>query len=510
MSSHAPTPDSAPRRSTPLTMDADIFRRVGHELVDVLAARLAAIPERPVTPSETPAEVRRYLGADEGLPEQGTGVRELLSHTESLLFEHSLMNAHPRFFGYITSPPAPVGILGELLAAALNANLGAWRLAPMASEIEAQTVRWIADFIGYPAGGSGLFVSGGNMANMVAVLAARAAAAGPQVRTGGMAGAAAEGLRIYASAETHTWIHKAADLSGLGTDAIRWIPTDASLRMNVAALRDALADDRSRGARPLMIVGTAGTVSTGAVDPLPELARICRDQGCWFHVDGAYGALAAAVPGAPGDLAGLAQADSVAVDPHKWLYAPLEAGCLLVRDLESLRSAFAYRPAYYHFDQGPPNFTEMGPQNSRGFRALKVWLALRQAGRAGYVRMIADDMRLSRQLHESMASHAELEVFTQALSINTFRYVPADLASEADGPAARADYLDRLNRELLERIQSSGEAFVSNAVLGDLFVLRACIVNFHTDEGDLQSLVEIVVRLGRELDAELRAGVGVL
>jgi glutamate/tyrosine decarboxylase-like PLP-dependent enzyme len=281
---------------------------------------------------------------------------------------------------------------------------------------------------------------------------------------------------------------------------VRWIPTDADLRMDVAALRAAIAHDVDAGDRPMLVVGTSGSVSTGAVDPLFAIARICREAGVWFHVDGAYGALAAAVPGTPDDLAALALADSVAVDPHKWLYAPLEAGCALVRDREALRGAFAYHPPYYHFGVEATNYVDFGPQNSRGFRALKVWLALRQVGRDGYVRMIGDDIRLSQRLHTLVASHAELEAVTQDLSITTFRYVPPDLrpvAGEGDVPA----YLDRLNEALLERIQGSGEAFVSNAVVHGRYVLRACIVNFNTTVADVQALPGIVVRLGRETDA---------
>jgi aromatic-L-amino-acid/L-tryptophan decarboxylase len=268
-----------------------------------------------------------------------------------------------------------------------------------ATEIEAQAVRWIAELIGYPRDCGGLFVSGGNMANFVAC-SPPARRRGWDVRAAGLNVPVARPLRVYASAETHTWIQKAADLAGLGTDAIRWIPTDAGLRMDVDALREALERDRRAGERALMVVGTAGSVSTGAVDPLLEIAAICREPGVWFHVDGAYGAFAAAVPGTPPDLQALRLADSVALDPHKWLYAPLEAGCVLVRDPEALRNAFAYHPPYYHFGEEATNYVDFGPQNSRGFRALKVWLALRQVGREGYVRMIGDDIRLSRRLHE--------------------------------------------------------------------------------------------------------------
>ena len=286
-------------------------------------------------------------------------------------------------------------------------------------------MRWMASLIGYPRECGGLLVSGGNMANIVCFLAARAAKAGWNVRERGVIGDSGQRLRVYGSAETHTWIQKAADLGGLGTDSIRWIPTDGELRMDVAALRRQIAADKAAGDVPCMVVGTAGSVSTGAVDPLPEIHAVCAEHDVWFHVDGAYGGFAAAVPDAPADLRALSAADSVAVDPHKWLYAPLEAGCALVRDPDALRAAFAYHPPYYHFDEQVTNYVDYGPQNSRGFRALKVWLALQHAGAAGYRTMIADDMRLSRVMADAVRRSDELELVTQALSITTFRCVPA-------------------------------------------------------------------------------------
>jgi aromatic-L-amino-acid decarboxylase len=469
---------------------------LGHALADLVADFLGSLPERRVATGESPAAIRAVLDAGRSLPVAGTDAADLLRSTAELLFDHSLFNGHPRFFGYITSSPTPIGILGDFLAAAINANVGAWRLAPVATELEAQTVRWVAELVGYPRECGGLFVSGGNMANFVGLW---------DVRRTGVAGPASRRLRVYASPETHTWIQKATDLAGVGTDAIRWIPTAADLRMDTAALRTALDQDRGAGERPLMVIGTAGSVSTGAVDPLFDIAEICREAGAWFHVDGAYGAFAAAVPGTPPDLQAIRLADSVAVDPHKWLYAPLEAGCVLARDPEKLRNAFAYHPPYYHFGEEATNYVDFGPQNSRGFRALKVWLALRQVGRDGYVRMIGDDIRLSQRLFAAVEAHPELEACTQGLSITAFRYVPADLRP---GAAGAAEYLNTLNEALLDRIQGSGEAFVSNAVVRGQYLLRACVVNFNTRAEDVDALPEIVVRLGREVDAGMRAGRG--
>jgi aromatic-L-amino-acid/L-tryptophan decarboxylase len=489
--------DAIERRTAPIEMTPAAFREAGYRLVDQIAGWLQAMPDGPVTHDESPAAVRRALQADRPLPGHGIDSRELLDEAADLMFRHSLFNGHPRFYGYITSSPAPIGALGDPLASAINANVGAWRLSPIATEIEAQTVRWIAELIGFPTEAGGLLVSGGNMANFVCFLAARTAKAPTSIRTDGLR--ATSQLRVYASSETHTWIQKAADLFGLGTNAIRWIGTDERQQMNVAELEAQIVADRSAGDLPFIVVGTAGTVSTGAVDPLSEITTVCQRQDVWFHVDGAYGALAARVPGAPASLRSITQADSVAVDPHKWLYAPLEAGCALVRRPTDLQQTFSYHPRYYHFGQDATNYVDYGPQNSRGFRALKVWLALRQVGSAGYLTMIADDMRLARYLHALVEQHPEFEPLTQSLSITTFRYVPARFSTVPRTPEVE-EYVDRLNQELLARIEQSGKAFLSNAVVDGRFALRACIVNFRTSRQNVDALLPLVAQLGREAD----------
>jgi len=335
------------QRLVPIEMKSSEFRTIGHHLVDRIADLLDSFPARPVTTGETPSDIRKALDASRRLPELGTDPVTLIDHAIELLFDHSLFNSHPRFWGYITSAAAPIGILGDLLASAINQNTGAWFLSPMASEIEAQTVRWVAELLGFPVNCGGLLVSGGNMANIVCFLAARQAKAGWDVRSAGLQ--KNHQLRVYCSKETHTWVQKAVDMSGIGTDSIRWIPTDRDLKMDIEALRSQIQSDKQAGEQPFIVIGTAGSVSTGAIDNLPEIAKICREDDLWFHVDGAYGGFAAMLPDASPELRALSEADSVAVDPHKWLYAPLEAGCVLVRDPEKLREASAYHPPDYHF-----------------------------------------------------------------------------------------------------------------------------------------------------------------
>jgi aromatic-L-amino-acid decarboxylase len=503
------TQDRLRYRIAPLEMTPSEFRKVGRQLVERIAEFLCTLPDRSVTVNESPRVIREAPGTGQ-LPEEGSKAKDLLEEAANLLFAHSTFNGHPRFWGVITSSAAPIGALGDLLAASVNPNVGGWIGGPMANEIEAQTVRWMAELIGYPTGCGGLLVSGGNMGNFVGFLAARRVKASWDVRTTGLMGEGARRLRVYTSSETHTWIQKATDMFGLGTDAIRWIPVDEQLRMDTTALRNQIQADIEAGDLPFLVIGTAGTVSTGAVDPLPDIASICREYDLWFHVDGAYGAFAALLLHenqgieVPADLEGISLADSVAVDPHKWLYAPLEAGCALVRNPEALRDAFSYHPPYYHFaDQAEPtiDYYEYGPQNSRGFRALKVWLALRQVGRAGYVEMIADDIRLAQELYRLVEAHPELQAFTQELSITTFRYVPSDLTP---GSVQVEAYLNRLNTALLHHLQRSGEVFLSNAVVRGTFLLRACVVNFRTCLEDIEALPTIVMRIGKEVDTALR------
>ncbi len=484
-------------RHAPLDIDPNVFRRAGHILVDRVADLLQELPQMPLTPGETPSQVRGILG--EGpLPTRGEPIEALLEDTTRMLIEHSLFNGHPRFLGFITSSAAPVGALADLLAAAINPNLGGWLLSPIASEIESQTVRWIAELVGYPSDCGGLLVSGGNMANFVGFWAARRAKGGAAVRSNGVG---MSRMRAYASSETHTWIEKAADLSGLGTTSVRLVDTDAQQRMDVTALRSAIEEDIAAGDVPFMVVGTAGTVSTGAMDPLRELAAISSEFQLWFHVDGAYGAPAAVLEDAHPDLAAMHAADSVAIDPHKWLYAPLEAGCVLVKSNERLRDTFSYHPPYYP-DEDPHGgehglmYHELGPQNSRGFRALKVWLALRQVGRDGYRKMIAEDIRLARRLYDAADMHPELYAVTCELSIATFQYVPVGVdPHDSDS----MPFLNDLNKRLLVELQRGGEVFLSNAVVDGRYVLRGCIVNFRTSEPDVLAIPEIVVRVGRAL-----------
>ncbi|GAB4016075.1 pyridoxal phosphate-dependent decarboxylase family protein [Spirosoma koreense] len=488
-------------RETPIQIPTDEFRKIGYQLIDAVADFMEALPEKPVTTGKSPGQLQTLLG-NRSLPEDGTAPADILATATDLLFSHSLFNGHPKFLGYITSSPAPIGALADLLAATVNPNVGANVLSPMATEIEKQTIRWLAELIGVSPTYGGLLVSGGNMANFTAFIAARTAKAPKAIKEEGIA-ATSRRLLVYCSKTTHTWIEKAAILFGLGANAIRWIETGSDNKMNNTVLEQTIREDIGEGYQPMMVIGTAGNVSTGVVDDLNGIASICKTYDLWFHIDGAYGIPAAVIPELNEVFEGIQEADSIALDPHKWLYSPLEAGCTLVKNPNHLLETYSSHPVYYNFsspDEGATlNYYEYGFQNSRGFRALKVWLGLQQVGRRGYRQMIGEDIALARLLFELASNHAELEAVTQHLSITTLRYIPPTVIPAPE----REAYLNRLNEALLNDLQQGGQAFLSNAVVGGAYCLRACIVNFRTSKEDIADIVEIIVRAGRDLHRQL-------
>ena len=489
-------------REAAIEMNKDEFKQLGYKLIDSIADFISNIDQKPVTTGETPEQIQNILGSS-SLPEHGTSGTELMERATELMMNHSLLNGHPKFMGYITASAAPIGALADLLAATVNPNVGANILSPMATAIEKQTVKWLAEFIGVSPSYGGVLVSGGNMANFTAFLAARTAKAPKNLKTDGLAKAGAE-LVFYCPKTTHTWIEKAAVLFGHGTNAIRWIDTDANNKMNNDVLIETIEADLQNGKKPFLVVGTAGDVSTGVVDDLKGIAAICKKYDLWFHIDGAYGIPAAVIPEQKEVFAGIEDADSIALDPHKWLYSPLEAGCTLVKDPNHLIDTYSSHPVYYNFGNNDEaltqNFYEYGLQNSRGFRALKVWIMLQQVGRSGYIKMINDDIQLSKLFFELAEQHLELEAVTQNLSITTLRYVPLNFINNNEETAA---YLNKLNETLLNNLQQGGEVFLSNAVIAGKYCLRGCIVNFRTSKKDIEEIIEIVVREGKKVQEKL-------
>lgn len=489
---------------TSIEISKEEFRKIGYRLIDDISDFINSIDKKPVTKSESPRQIQNILGIS-SLPENGIPAAELISKTTDLLFNHSLFNGHPKFLGYITSSAAPIGALADLLAASVNPNVGAHILSPMATEIEKQTVQWLAEFIGVSPNYGGILVSGGNMANFTAFLAARTAKAPKSIKEDGLSNTSKK-LTIYCSKTTHTWVEKAAILFGLGSKSIRWIQTDTSNKMDNKVLEETIKKDLENGFKPIMVIGTAGDVSTGVIDNLKGISIICKVYDLWLHIDGAYGVPAAVIPKLKNLFDGITEADSIALDPHKWLYNPLEVGCTLVKNPQHLIDTYSAHPEYYNFtnneEEFAQNYYEYGFQNSRGFRALKVWLTLQQVGRSGYEKMINEDIELSNYLFELAEKHPELEAVSNNLSITTFRYVPLDCKKDND-------YLNKLNEEILNELQTGGELFLSNAIVNEMYCLRACFVNFRTSQKDIGEIIEIIIRVGRKTQKNIKVNTSI-
>jgi len=461
---------------------------------------LEGVRDRPVFRPMEPAE--RATLMQEALGEAGASPDAIVERFRTAVLPHAMGNGHPRFFGWVNSPPAPMGVLADLLAAAMNPSCAGGDHA--AVYVERTGVRWLMELVGFPtAGSTGLLVSGGSVANLIGLAAARHRAAaedGWSVRDEGLQRGRPP-LVLYASGQGHSSIQKAAELLGLGAAAIHGVPTDADFRMDAPALRAAIVADRAAGRRPFCVAASAGTVGTGAVDPLADLADVCDAEGLWLHVDGAYGAVAAAVPECRARYAGLARAHSVAVDPHKWLSVPVECGAVFVRDGRLLREAFSLVPPYLRTEPdrgfgGLPWFSEYGIQQTRGFRALKLWMTLKHLGRDGVQALVGRHLALARHLADLVDAAPDLERLAPVeLSIVCFRYAPPRLRGDAEG-------LDDLNKRVMEAVQASGSAFLSQTTLGDRFALRACVLHYATSEADVAALVEIV----RETGARLASG----
>lgn len=437
------------------------------------------------------------------IPNEAMPIDNLIDHLRQVVFEESMYPGHPGFVAYISGAGTVPGAAADLIAAGLNQNSGGWRLSPAASEIEQHLMRWFAERLGMPEGSSGYVTSGGAMVNLIALTAARSRHAGWDVRESGMR--AGPQLTVYVSSEVHDTVDRAVQMLGIGTAGIRHINTDNDLRMDVAALRSVIDADLAQGYRPIAVVGSAGTTGTGAIDPLDAIADVCAEYGLWFHVDAAYGGAAALTEPLRHLFAGIERADSLGFDPHKWLYTPIAGACLLVRDPAVLRETFAVHASYIVDDDttgwGADVYT-LSPHFTRPFAALKIWVSLLAHGWDAYERRISHDVALARYLHELVTDHPELEPMTEpGLSITCFRYVPADLAGRSDADT----YLDTLNERLMFELQLGGRVFPSNAIVGERFALRSCIVNFRTEAATMDELVTETIRLGRDLDAALRS-----
>lgn len=453
-----------------IDISSEKFRALAHRLSDMAADYVQALPDLPTFPAGISGrEVERLFDTELPMEGDASAPFPLLEEVGKRARPNS-----PRFFGYVFGSALPISMLGEFYAAVLNQNVTAWRSSPSAVTIERTVVRWLAEAVGCKGFGGSL-CGGGSSANLMGLCMAREAKA-PANQAG------SSGRVIYCSDEAHMSIPKAVMLLGLGMSNVRRIRVDDSFRMDVGALRAAIEDDLRAGRKPMAVVASAGTVSTGSIDPFDEIAEVCKEHKLWLHVDGAYGALAALA--APEKFRGLAQADSISLDPHKWLYQPAGCGCLLYRDPTAARRAFAHSEDYAKVLSNDPiegfAFFEESIELSRPFRALKIWLSLRYFGLRAFQQSIAENLRSAQILAQAIREDKALELLAPVpLSAVCFRH-------------AVGDNLDAHNRAILKRVIERGRVYLSNATIRGQFALRACIVNHRTTDEDVLAVISEV------------------
>ncbi|SPE23350.1 Aromatic-L-amino-acid decarboxylase [Burkholderiales bacterium] len=470
--------------------DWPAMRALAHRMVDEALTYLETVRERPVWQSVPPQVARRFDGPAPRAPE---GAEAAYQAFFTDVLPYPMGNIHPRFWAWYMGNGTVLGALAEFLAAVMNPNMGGGSHA--ANLVEAQVINWLKEMLAFPATASGLLVSGASMANLVGLTVARNTRAGVDVRKQGVA-AAPRPLTVYASGEVHSSVQKALESLGLGSQALRRVPVQDDYTIDLATLQRMLDADREAGLRPICAVGNAGTINTGAIDDLDALADLCAREGLWLHVDGAIGAVAVLAASVRHRLRGIERADSVALDLHKWMHMPFEAGCVLVRDEAAHRNSFSLTPAYLEHGTrglaaGSPWFSDYGLQLSRQFRALKVWMSIKEHGLDRFGRMIARNVEQAHYLGALIAAQAKLELLAPiGLDIVCFRYNPGGL----DGAA-----LDAINREVLLRLQEQGIAAPSYTTIKNQYCLRVAIANHRSRRSDFDALVEAVLDIGAQL-----------
>jgi aromatic-L-amino-acid decarboxylase len=474
--------------------------RMANAAVELMVEYLGTIRDRRLYPHTSSRQIREQL--DRSLPAKGTDFEQLLDAIRKPLLEFSRHNGHPRMFGYVQAPGTAIAAIADLLASTLNANLTAWRSAPAAVEMERLTIDWIKQIVGFDPNAAGLLVSGGSMANMAALAAARHAKAPPEISIEG-AQSCSHALRVYASEEVHHSIVKAAALLGIGRDNVRMIGVDERYKINLDALVAAIEADRAADHLPICVVGNAGTVATGAFDPLAQVSEIARRYNLWLHVDAAYGGFAALAPTTRPLFTSIAQADSVALDPHKWLYLPIDCGCILYRDPETARTTFAHEAEYTRVIGQEADeafaFWNYGPELSRRFRALKVWMLLKGVGLQALSDAIEKDLACARYFEKLVRESDDFEMLAPVeLSIFCFRHLPhqlKDIPIDENERRIREEKLDLHNERLLLALQHDGSSYLSNARLRDRFALRGCVMNYRTTLRDMEILLDDLRRV---------------
>jgi glutamate/tyrosine decarboxylase-like PLP-dependent enzyme len=474
-----------------LAFDEETLKRYGHQVMDTVASYLSGISGRPVW-QPMPHEIKQTI-SEQQLPEQGQAFEEIVDFIQQIILPYPQGNGHPRFAGWINSAPSHAGVLVKPLAAAMNPNCGIGDHAGQA--LERRTVQWMMELCGFPVEGSaGVFVSGGSEANFTCLQAARQWATqvdGWNVRKEGMQGSHAP-LVLYQSDQGHFCVRKAAEAMGLGTNSVHIVPSTPSYQMDVPRLRARVREDRAAGLRPFCVCATAGTVETGAIDPLDELADLCAEEGLWLHVDGAYGAFGIMDEQAAPLYKGIERIDSMATDQHKWLSIPIDCGCALVRRGSILREAFSLTQPPVEDDD--PWMSEYTLQRTRRFRALEAWAVVCSAGRSGLAEAIIANRRQARLMESLIQATPDLELVAQGpLSIVRFRYLPAE--SQKYPP----EQIDQFNRALVHEIQLRGNIFLTSTRFFGKEVIRACLVNHMTTDEDIHAMVHETSNVAHEL-----------
>jgi glutamate/tyrosine decarboxylase-like PLP-dependent enzyme len=496
-------------RASSLDLADEERRQLADKFVELAHDYFSSVADLPVFPQTTGEALSQQF--DVTPPLESAALDNIVEDCRQIIngIRH---NGHPRFYGYVASPSTPPGAFADLLASTLNPSVTSWRSSPAATQIERTVVRWLGSLIGYNDDAIGLLTSGGSMANLTALLIAHRAKADGDVSQEGV-GSSPQRMTMYVSDQVHMSIPKAADVLGLGQKSVRVIPADDRFCFDANALRDAIDADRRNNLKPFCIVASAGTAASGALDPLAEIADIARKNHLWFHIDGAYGAPAAMVDECKPMFAGLELADSVSLDPHKWLYTPVDCGCLLLRDAAAARKPFVAEGEYVKIHETAESesfaFWDYGIELSRRFRALKVWMTLRYYGARRIAEAIAEDMAMAKYLAERVEADPEFELLAPVqLSICCFRYVPTSLRvrfDTANNDGDREDLnsqLNRLNERIMHKVQRGGRAYLSNAMLRGRFALRACIINFRTTRADIDLTLDAVRDAAREIETQ--------
>lgn len=485
-------------------LSPDEFRRLGYRAVDLISAYLRDVRDLPVFPAKRSDEIAALF--EEPLPQAGQSADSILDAWSERVLPNTTHLGSPRYFGFVNGSGSMMGILADALAASVNMNVGGWKASPAATEIERRTIRWLAEITGYDPACGGLLTSGGQMANFTALLTALRSVAPYDMTANGLQDERRQGrFLVYMSDhEGHVSIVRAVDLMNLGRDAIRRVPSRADFTMDVAALRTMIEEDRARGDVPFCVVGQVGSINVGAIDPLEDIAEVCREFGLWFHADGACGAVGAMLPEKRPLYRGLDRADSLTLDPHKWLYVPYECGCVLVRRPEALRHTFSMQASYLRGTRSTGyegfDYFDNGPQMSRGFRALKVWMTIKHYGLDGYQKLLSQNVRCAEHLDLLVRADADFEpLHRPVLNIYAFRFRPARMR---DRGSASDAYLDDLNQRIVDAVQASGVAFMMSTRIHGRTCLRLSICSHRTTPADIDLVFERIRSIGQSLDAQ--------